>query len=138
MCTVLLPPVVNTIVVNKYVKSYHIISYHIISYHIISYIISYHIISYHIISYHISPLIRTDTALSIPLTKGLNSLSLTSKDQFVNCMLQTMVVLDNRCQVATILILQIIADSCISRGNNNTVCFGCGEKPTTTRIFRCS
>ena len=46
MCTVLLPPGVNTIAVNKYI-SYHIVSY------IISYI-SYHISSYHIISYHVS------------------------------------------------------------------------------------
>ena len=51
MCTVLLPPGVNSIAV-KYIISYHIISYHNISYHIISYI-SYHIISYHITSHHI-------------------------------------------------------------------------------------
>ena len=30
MCTVLLPPGVNTIAVNKFFKSYHLISYHII------------------------------------------------------------------------------------------------------------
>ena len=35
MCTVLLPPGVNTIAVNKYIILYHIIWYHIISYHII-------------------------------------------------------------------------------------------------------
>jgi hypothetical protein len=39
MCTVLLPPGVNTIAVKKihHIISYNIISYHIISYHIISY-----------------------------------------------------------------------------------------------------
>jgi hypothetical protein len=61
MCTVLLPPGVNTIAV-KYIIPYHIISYHIKSHHIIyhithhiSYMISYiiYIVSYHI-SYHIT------------------------------------------------------------------------------------
>jgi len=44
----------------------------------------------------IFPLIRTDTALSIPLSKRLNSFSLKSKDQFVNCILLSIVILDNK------------------------------------------
>ena len=50
MCTVLLPPGVNTTALKKYIILYHII----ISYHITYHIISHHIISYHITSYHIS------------------------------------------------------------------------------------
>jgi len=76
MCTVLLPPGVNTLAVNKYIISYHMyhISYHVsyiwyithhiiyhIMYHIwyISYVISYisYPIIYHIISYIISCII---------------------------------------------------------------------------------